>query len=519
MAKKFNITGRCYPAKHYMADVSKKMAQIYTMVEEGDYFIINRPRQYGKTTTLFTLSNMLLESGEYLVFNTSFEGLGDSTFQDEAKFSEIFVLLLAELADIYAPELSEWLHKAAPKTETLKDLSRLITDLIKKTDKKVVLMIDEVDKSSNNQLFISFLAMLRQKYLAQDIFGTFHAVVLAGVHDVKSLKLKIRPDEEQKYNSPWNIAAEFKVDMNFNPSEIKPMLDDYVSERGVKMDTQLMSERLFYYTSGYPFLVCKLCKMLDEDILPTKEVKEWTERDLEKAVPRLVKESNTNFDSLIKNLENNKDLYEAVYSVAIDGDMRGFSIHNPTTNLGFMYGIFVNENGLAIHNRIYREVIVNYMTDKMHALQLSKGVDFGSGYRNADKSLNMELILTKFQAFMREQYSKKDRDFLERNGRLVFLAFVKPILNGAGYDFKEPQISEERRLDVVLTYFEHKYIAELKIWRGQEAHEEGLLQLADYLDRQGLTEGYLLIFDHSSVKTWQTNRVVVKGKNIFMAWV
>ncbi len=519
MAKKFNITGRCYPAKHYMADVSKKMAQIYTMVEEGDYFIINRPRQYGKTTTLFTLSSMLIKSGDYLVFNTSFEGLGDSTFLDEAKFSETFVLLLAELADIYAPELSEWLHEAASQTETLKDLSRLVTDLVKKTAKKVVLMIDEVDKSSNNQLFISFLAMLRQKYLAQDIFGTFHAVVLAGVHDVKSLKLKIRPNEEQKYNSPWNIAAEFKVDMNFNPSEIKPMLDDYVSERGVKMDTSLMSERLFYYTSGYPFLVCKLCKMLDEDILPAKDVKEWTESDLEKAVQRLLRESNTNFDSLIKNLENNKELYESVYSVAIDGETRGFSIHNPSTNLGFIYGIFVDNNGLAIHNRIYREVIVNYMTDKMHSLQLSKGIDFGGGYRNVDRSLNMELVLTKFQAFMREQYSKKDRDFLERNGRLVFLAFVKPILNGAGYDFKEPQISEERRLDVVLTYYEHKYIAELKIWRGQEAHEEGLLQLANYLDRQGLTDGYLLIFDHSSVKTWQTDRVVVKGKNIFMVWV
>ncbi len=519
MAKKFNITGRCYPAKHFMADVSKKMAQIYTMVEEGDYFIINRPRQYGKTTTLFTLSNMLLQSGDYLVFNTSFEGLGDSTFEDEAKFSEIFVLLLAELADIYAPELSEWLHETAPQTETLKDLSRLITDLVKKTDKKVVLMIDEVDKSSNNQLFISFLAMLRQKYLAQDIFDTFHAVVLAGVHDVKSLKLKIRSDEEQKYNSPWNIAAEFKVDMNFNPTEIKPMLDDYVAERGVKMDTQLMSERLFYYTSGYPFLVCKLCKMLDEDILPSKEVKEWTEKDLEKAVQDLVRESNTNFESLTKNLENNPDLYSVVYQLLIEGEYFDYNIHNPSIQLGLMYGIFSNGRGIRIQNKVYEELIYRYMVSKARSQVLLAAHNTSKLFYLPDNHLNMELVLTKFQAFMREQYSKKDRDFLERNGRLVFLAFVKPILNGAGYDFKETQISEERRLDVVLTYFEHKYIAELKIWRGQEAHEEGLLQLADYLDRQGLTDGYLLIFDHSSVKTWQTDRVVVKGKNIFMVWV
>ena len=229
MKKKFNITGLCFPQEHYMADVSKKLEQAYIMVENGDYFIINRPRQYGKTTTLYCLADTLRKTGDYIVLNTSFEGIGDIVFND----------------------------------------------------KKVVLMIDEVDKSSNNQLFISFLAMLRNKYLERSSFKTFHSVVLAGVHDVKSLKLKIRPDEEGKFNSPWNIAAEFTVDMNLQVSEIKPMLDEYAADKGVKMDTQDMSELLFYYTSGYPFLVSKLCKMLDEAVLQTKAEKEWNAHDLE----------------------------------------------------------------------------------------------------------------------------------------------------------------------------------------------------------------------------------------------
>ena len=59
MAKKFNITGTCYADEHYMADVSNKLAKIRQMVEDGDYFIINRPRQYGKTTTLYAITEML----------------------------------------------------------------------------------------------------------------------------------------------------------------------------------------------------------------------------------------------------------------------------------------------------------------------------------------------------------------------------------------------------------------------------------------------------------------------------
>lgn len=44
---------------------------------------------------------------------------------------------------------------------------------------------------------------------------------------VKNLKLKIRPEDEHKYNSPWNIAADFKIDMSFSKEEIAEMLKEY----------------------------------------------------------------------------------------------------------------------------------------------------------------------------------------------------------------------------------------------------------------------------------------------------
>ncbi|MDZ7876665.1 MAG: AAA family ATPase [Saprospiraceae bacterium] len=521
MKKEFNVTGTCFSELHYMADISKKVEEVTQMMGKGRYFIINRPRQYGKTTTIQTLTNQFKESSDYLVFTISFAGIGDDIFTDEKIFSVGFLELLADYLEIDEenPELVAWLNKTAAETVTLKLLSKAITQLVKKCQKKVILLIDEVDKSSNNQLFVSFLAMLRDKYLIRTTQKTFHSIVLAGVHDVKSLKIKLRHGEESKLNSPWNIATDFKVDMNLYPIEIKPMLLDYMSETGVKMDAELIAERLFYHTSGYPFLVSRLCKMMDEEILPAKNSQEWTIQDMDMAARFIAKESNANFDSLTKNLEDNSDLYNQVYMVAVENRNTPFSIHDSITNLGVIYGIFAEKNGITvIHNRIYNEVIVNWMTIRMLRLQ-NKNSDFGGAYRNDDNTLNMEAVLLGFQAFMKKEYSKKDRDFLEKNGRLVFLAFLKPIINGSGYDFKEPQISEERRLDVVVTYFEHKYVAELKIWRGEKAHDKGLVQLADYLERQALTEGYLLIFDHSEVKKWDSDWTEKKGKKIFIVWV
>lgn len=519
MQKKFNITGICRPAKHYMADVSGKLAKILAMVEDGDYFVINRPRQYGKTTTLYTLAELLERKGNYLVFNISFEGVGSHFFEEEKVFCQGFIQLLADYARYRIPALCDWLNEHAKQKNSIQELNDFITQLVEKAGKEVVLLIDEVDKSSNNQLFIDFLAMLRNKYLAQDLAKTFHAVVLAGVHDIKSLKLKLRPDAEQKYNSPWNIAAAFTVDMNLQPLEIIPMLEEYARDRQVIVDAKAIAERLFYYTSGYPFLVSKLCKIIDEQLLPNKKTLNWTVEDVDVAASIVVRETNTNFESLIKNLEHYPDLYNLVYKKLIDLEYQSYSIHDPTVALGLMYGILKNGHGISIHNRIYEEVIYAYMTSKATARVLMGSYNVPRNFKLDDNRLNLEAILLKFQAFMREQDSTKDRDFLERNGRLVFLAFIKPIINGSGFDFKEPQISEERRLDVVITYLRHKYIVELKIWRGPEAHADGLAQLADYLDRQSLQEGYLLVFDHSKKKNWQSGWEEVAGKKVFVVWV
>jgi hypothetical protein len=518
MAKKFNITGVCLPDKHYMANVSNKLEKVREMVDNEDYFIINRPRQYGKTTTFYTLETQLENTGKYLVFNISFEGIGDLVFQDEKLFCSTFVELLADDAP---PRLKKWFLEQAAGINNLKDLSEVITLIAEKTKKRTVVFIDEVDKSSNNQLFISFLAMLRNKYLTRSKKKTFHSVVLAGLHDVKSLKLKIRPDEAQTYNSPWNIAAEFKVDMNLQPFEIKPMLDEYAADKGVKMDTAAMAEDLFYYTSGYPFLVSKLCKMMDEDVLPTKETKEWTEKDLEWTIRNLILETNTNFESLIKNLENNPNLYKFVNKMLFEGVFDEYSIHDPLISMGLMHGILKNGRGVKIHNKVYEELIYHYMLTKAK-LELGTSLTshtIGQNFKLANNALNMEMALMKFQLYMRENHSKHDRDFLEHNGRLVFLAFMRPILNGHGYDFKEVQISEERRLDVAITFYQHKYIAELKIWRGEVAHEKGLTQLADYLDRLNLDTGYLVVFDHKDIKKAQSEWIEHQGKKIFIVWV
>lgn len=503
-----------------MMDTSHKLAAILELVEYGDYFTIHRPRQFGKTTMLLELTAALEARVEYLPLLLNFQGVDRSYLASDAAFGQMFWRASVKAVRRIDPELGARLE-ALVMPRTLDEVSDRLSEMVEMAAKRVVLLIDEVDAHSNYDPFLSFLAMLRSKYLVRSIGeATFHSVVLAGVHDIKNLKYKLRDPDEARYNSPWNIAVDFEVRLSFDPTEIAPMLEEYSAAEGVPMNVAAIAERLYYFTSGYPFLVSKLCKIIAERLLPAQPVATgWTLAHVEESVQHLLLENNTNFDDLIKNLQNHQDLYDLVYHIVVDGGTVTFNPHNATIAKGVLYGLFKRNGRIKVHNRIYEQVVYNYMISNVEVGLRTENYNTDAQFGLVDGGLDVEQVLNRFQAFLREEYSDQDQAFLERQWRLIFLAFLRPILNGHGYTFKEVQISEEKRLDVTITYYEHRYVVELKRWYGDAAHQRGLAQLADYLERQQQTVGYLLSFEYKTAKTWRSERITHAGKTIYAVWV
>ena len=203
----------------------------------------------------------------------------------------------------------------------------------------------------------------------------------------------------------------------------------------------------------------------------------------------------------------------------MNGARNTFNMLNPTINLGLMFGYFKNEdNMVAISNRIFSQILYNYFSSLLENNNIMKKYNFKSDFIYGN-GLNVEKILLRFQKFMKEEYSSKNENFLETHGRMLFLAFLTPIINGVGFAFKEVQISEEKRLDVVITYNSNKYIIELKIWHGEEYHEKGLNQLVDYLNINEENKGYLLIFNFNKNKEYKKEKIVLDNKDILAVYV
>lgn len=498
--KLFNTTGVCVPRKHYMVDISEKLDEIESLIDSEFYFVINRPRQYGKTTTLNELYKRL--KSKYTVVRLDFELIGED-FASEERFCSSFIEYMGRS-----------INKELKKASTLTELSKVIIELTR--NEEIILLIDEVDRNSNNMLFLSFLGMLRSLYLSreQELATTFKSVILVGVYDVKNLKLKIRNLEEIRYNSPWNIAVNFDVDMSFSPEEIRTMLEEYNLENNLELSIKELSEEIYKFTSGYPFLVSRVCQIVDEKIIGKNKVN-WTLENIHRAVKLLINEHNTLFDDLIKNLVNNKELYEYIYDMLILDVRKSYNSYSKACDIGRMFGYFKEKDGfIEISNKIFSEVMYNYMVETVDNKVISK-YNFKDNFLTESNDLDMRKVLLKFQQFMKENYSHKDSEFLEKHGRLLFLAFIKHIINGVGFDYKEVQISEEKRLDVIIQYNSKKYVVELKIWYGEEYHKKGMLQLKEYLDIEDVNLGYLLIFNFNKGKKYISKEYIVEDKFIF----
>lgn len=525
MRRRFNITGSCNPRKHYMVRLNDRLKKIEEdYIDNGSYFLINRGRQFGKTTTLEALEDYLKDT--YVVLSLDFQLMGTEDFSDEATFSHSFLndisIALENVENISLPFPN---LLSFDSSYGLKEMFKDLSHMCKNSPRPMVLIIDEIDSASNNQVFIDFLAQLRGYYLRRDKTPIFHSVILAGVYDIKNLKLKLRPESEHQYNSPWNIATDFDIDMSFSREQISAMLREYESDFHTGMEIPAVADEIYQYTSGYPVLVSFICKFIDEK-LPAKNdlntpEKTWSKTGVEQAVKKILIDKVSLFESMIRHLNDYPSLKQMFQAILFQGTEFSFNPDTKEINLACMFGYAVNRDGkVQIANRIFEMRLYNYfLSEEELSSVIGNMAQRDKNYFIHDGRLDMDMTLKKFVEYFKEIYSDNDDTFIENHGRKLFLMFLRPIINGTGNYYIEAQTRDRRRTDVIVDYLGEQFVIELKIWHGNEYNMRGETQLADYLEYYRKDKGYMLSFNFNKEKETGVKEITVNGKTIVEAVV
>ncbi|MBR0118816.1 MAG: 9-O-acetyl-N-acetylneuraminate esterase, partial [Eubacterium sp.] len=342
---------------------------------------------------------------------------------------------------------------------------------------------------------------------------------------IKHLKSKIRDDSETKVNSPWNIATDFHIDMSLSEDGIRGMLDEYENDHQTGMDTGIIAKKIREYTNGYPFLVSRICELIDTTFVPDRFESldaAWTGYGIDEAVKDILSEDNTLFKSLSGKLSNFPELRTSLKSILMEGESVAWNAYQDDIALMSMYGFIRNDKAsVRIDNRIFETWLYNlFISDEYRKGNafISESSRAGSIFVDNGK-LDVRLILERFVDTYHSIYGDLKERFKEKDGRELFLLYLKPIINGTGNYYIEAQTRDQRRTDVIIDYLGQQYIIELKIWRGERYNAEGEQQISDYLDYFGLDTGYMLSFNFNKNKETGVKQVELRGRTLYEATV
>lgn len=376
MGKVFNVNGACRPDRHYMVNLSQRLEEIRDMIEKGQYFTINKARQYGKTTTLRALVDFLKK--DYEVISLDFQNIESDEYVNGNSFVHAFsreinrrIRRMPDVDSKIKEKLTRLADSSYPNAR-MAEMFECFSEWCGQSEKPVVLIIDEIDTAANNQVFLDFLAQIRACYLDSDVTPTFQSVILAGVYDIRNINRKIRPENEHKTNSPWNIAADFLVDMSFSVKDISGMLEEYEADHHTGMDVNEISCLLYDYTSGYPYLVSRLCKFMDERVTDMSDFPDkssvWTKIGFLEAVKLLLEDQNPLFESLVSKLNDFPELSDIISNLLFQGQSIAYNPDDEAIQNARMFGfVKVKNSKVLLANRLFETRLYNYFLLKFSA--------------------------------------------------------------------------------------------------------------------------------------------------------
>lgn len=220
---------------------------------------------------------------------------------------------------------------------------------------------------------------------------------------------------------------------------------------------------------------------------------------IEAAKEALILRRDTHLDSLIERLREPR--VRRVIEPIVAGETLPPDLLDDDVRFALDLGLVVSTpQGLAIANPIYREVIPRALTSLLEqTLPLPRP---SPAYVAPDGRLRFDLLLDDFRAFWCENAEPylAQAPYSEAAAQLVFMAFLQKVVNGGGFIDREYAVGSGR-IDLCIRWPHsggaERWAVELKIWREgrPDPLDQGLKQLASYLDRLGLDRGTLIVFD------------------------
>ncbi|MCP5051366.1 MAG: ATP-binding protein, partial [bacterium] len=415
----------------------------------------------------------------------SFEQAGYETITEE-RANELLINCVYWASQEQLPENE---RPGNPEDKPL-NLHHYLKEWASVQSKPVVLLVDEID-ALLDEIFVSVLRQLRDGFQKRP--GHFpSSIILVGLRDVRDYKDKIRSEfKSWGSGSPFNIKSDSLLLKNFTKEDVYTLLDQHTEETG-QVFPEEVKEEVFNLSGGQPWLVNALARQMVSKILKENYTQPITPKLLSRAKQELILRRDTHLDSLVDKLKEER--VKHIVQAIINGDNITFDILEDDAVYIRDLGIVGLKDPLEFANPIYAEIIPRVMAYTIQA-SIPKEIQ-QQWFITENNELDMQKVFTAFQEFYSENSeSWRERfTFKESAHHLILMAFLQRLINAGGEIIREMAVGNQR-IDLLVKFHKQRVAMELKINRGKKSIEKAKKQLDRYLDKLGLSLGYLVLFD------------------------
>lgn len=303
-------------------------------IKQMNYVMCIQPRQQGKTSLIFHLmDNPALKKYVFIYINMNILNESNSTETYKIIGQEIKLKLndlIKNDQTLKIPETSyEWFL-----------FLRKISLLAQNNDKRIVIFLDEIGAvlfSGSNDFF----SILHNTFTSRKVESNFNHLTFILVGAFNPSKLI-----ENECVSPFNVAERIHLN-DFSQEQV----NDLVKKGGKWNDDQSksISEQIYSWTGGQPYLTQVICKYIQIDISVNK---------IESYIEKLLQEDQNHIPHILKNYNRDERLKDYMQQILAGEKIKFYPTQNVLQHELVLLGLIKADNAgnCIIRNRIYTKI-------------------------------------------------------------------------------------------------------------------------------------------------------------------
>lgn len=496
MRPSFNTAGPCNPIDHYMLPPERRLGRVLKLIDDHKYFTLHAGRQTGKTTSAQWLVEHLNATGRWCAMHVDVQNARDT---DSPLLA--FKVIRENLDHAVQRDLPGVGLGSSPARQVKPSrgfLLRYLRDLAARAPHPLVILFDEADALMGKAM-VSFLTQLRQGYIDRAKTPFPASVVLIGQRQVRDYVVRAKDQKALSWlgsSSPFNITAEAQTIAPFTEAEVAELLQQHTTKTGQVFLPEAVA-RIYELGQGHPWLTNAMADQIVDKDAEDRSIA-ITAAHVDAAKETIIVERRSHIDSLVAKLREER--VRKIIDPMLTGDQTGADVLDDDFAYVIGLGLVRRKGGqFEISNPIYREVIPRTLTYVRQGQIVPQ-----RSYVRKDGSLDMTRLMIDWQTFWREDghIAAEGFGYRESGPHLMLMAFLQRIINGGGRIEREYGLGR-KALDLLVDWKDKRHAIEIKIRRDTNTEPSALTQLAGYLDRLGLDEGWLVLFDLRKEIDWK----------------